>query len=87
MVSIREERDSLLLCVEDTGPGIQPEISRKIFRQGYTTKGQGRGTGLALVQETTEAYQGQIRVESEPGVGTTFFLTFHREPKEENTNV
>ncbi len=87
MVSIREETDSLLLCVEDTGPGIQPEISRKIFRQGYTTKGQGRGTGLALVQETTEAYQGQIRVESEPGVGTTFFLTFHREPKEENTNV
>ncbi len=87
MVTIREEGDSLFLCVEDTGPGIKPEMSRKIFRQGYSTKGQGRGTGLALVQETIEAYQGQIRVESEPGVGTTFFLTFQREPKGENSNV
>lgn len=86
-VSIREDEDSLLVCVEDTGPGMKPDITGDIFRQGFSTKGEGRGTGLALVQEVVDAYQGAIRVESEPGVGTSFFLTFRREPVKENENV
>lgn len=86
-VSIREREDSLLLCVEDTGPGMKSDTSADIFRQGFSTKGEGRGTGLALVREVVDAYQGEIRVESEPGVGTSFFLTFRRDPKKENINV
>lgn len=81
-VSLVEETDSLLICVEDTGPGMPPEIARNVFKKGFSTKGRGRGTGLALVREVTEACQGEIRMESEPGVGTAFFLTFRRGEEE-----
>ena len=78
-VSIRESGESLLLCVEDTGPGIPAALRRTLFQRGISTKGRERGTGLALVQEVVEAYHGEIRVESESGVGTSFFLSFCRE--------
>ena len=78
-VSIRESEESLLLCVEDTGPGVPLALREKMFQRGATSKGKGRGTGLALVQEVAEAYHGEIRVESESGVGTSFFLSFCRE--------
>ncbi len=78
-VSIRESDESLLLCVEDTGPGISAALRRTLFQRGVSTKGKGRGTGLALVQEVVDAYHGEIRIESESGVGTSFFLSFCRE--------
>ncbi len=78
-VSIRENEESLLLCVEDTGPGIPAELRKTLFQRGVSTKGRNRGTGLSLVQEVVEAYHGQIRVESEQGVGTSFFVSFCRE--------
>ena len=78
-VSIRESEESLLLCVEDTGPGIPAALRRTMFQRGISTKSRNRGTGLSLVQEVVEAYHGEIRVESESGVGTSFFLSFHRE--------
>ena len=78
-VSIREGADSLLLCVEDTGPGIPAGMRRKLFQRGTSTKGAGRGTGLSLVREVVDAYRGQIRVESEQGVGTSIFVSFRRE--------
>lgn len=78
-VSIREGADSLLLCVEDTGPGIPAGLRETLFRRGTSTKGAGRGTGLALVREVVDAYRGQIRVESEQGVGTSIFVSFRRE--------
>lgn len=74
-VSIREGKRGLLLSVDDTGPGIPPEIRDQIFQRGFSTKGDGRGTGLALVRDVIEAYHGTIRVESEPGVGTSFIIT------------
>ena len=80
-VSIREEGSGLLLCVEDTGPGIPASLRRTMFQQGSTTKEQGRGTGLSLVREVVDAYQGEIRVESETGVGTSFFVSFRQEPQ------
>ena len=83
-VSIRESEESLLLCVEDTGPGIPPALRQTMFQRGATSKGRGRGTGLALVQEIAEAYHGEIRVESESGVGTSFFLSFCRESSPES---
>lgn len=78
-VSIRENPDSLLLCVEDTGPGIPTVLRNTMFQRGASTKGRHRGTGLSLVQEVVEAYHGDIRVESESGVGTSFFISFCRE--------
>ena len=75
-VSIREKPDSLLLCVEDTGPGILPELLPFIFEPNVSTKGDGHGIGLSRIRELVNLYHGQIRVESEPKSGTAFFLSF-----------
>ena len=74
-VSIREGPHALLLSVDDTGPGMSEEVREKIFQRGFSTKGEGRGTGLALVQDIIKAYNGSIRVESDVGVGTSFIIT------------
>lgn len=84
-VSIREGKHALLLSVDDTGPGISPEIRNQIFRRGFSTKGEGRGTGLALVHDVIEAYHGSIRVESELGVGTSFIITLSDQQPVENS--
>ena len=81
-VSIREKPDSLLLCVEDTGPGILPELLPFIFEPNVSTKGDGHGIGLSRIRELVNLYHGQIRVESEPKSGTAFFLSFQT-PEEE----
>lgn len=86
-VSLIEDQDTLLICVEDTGPGMPPEIAKDIFNKGFTTKGPGHGTGLATVREVADAYQAEIRVESEPGMGTAFFLVFRRDTGKDNANV
>lgn len=80
-VCIQEEEQGLLICVEDTGCGIPPKVRQRMFEQGFSTKGEGRGTGLALVQSIVQAYGGDIRVESVVGLGTTF--TIHIPPQEE----
>ena len=76
-VSILENPDGLLLYVEDTGPGILPELLPYIFEPGVSTKGEaGHGLGLVQIKDLTDLYHGQIRVESEPKSGTSFFLSF-----------
>ena len=74
-VSIREGAHALLLSVDDTGPGMPEEVREKIFQRGFSTKGEGRGTGLSLVQDIIKTYNGSIRVESDVGVGTSFIIT------------
>jgi len=62
----------------DDGVGMTPEIMSHIFDPLYTTKARGHGTGLGLVivnQIITE-HGGSIEVESEPGKGTRFRLSF-----------
>ena len=54
-------------------------MRRRLFQRGATSKGEGRGTGLSLVQEVVTTYHGTIRVESDAGVGTSFFIHFRRE--------
>jgi len=58
----------------DTGVGIAPEVMEKIFEPFFTTKdtSEGTGLGLAISKDIVEKYGGTIRVESEPGEGSTF---------------
>lgn len=86
-VSLLEEKENFLICVEDTGPGIDPSIVQNIFNLGFSTKSGLRGTGLHLVNEVVKLYRGQVRVESELGVGTTFFVNFHHETKEKDAHA
>lgn len=87
IVSLHEDDNTLLICVEDTGPGMESQIAANIFKRGFSTKSEERGTGLALVQSVATAYQGKIRVESELGVGTTILLTFQRTLRKGKTDV
>lgn len=60
--------------VADGGPGIAPELMRRIFEPFFTTKDgeSGTGLGLAISREIAEEHQGELRVESRLGQGTTF---------------
>jgi nitrogen fixation/metabolism regulation signal transduction histidine kinase len=60
--------------ISDTGPGLTEEQRTRLFTPYYTTKKGGTGLGLAIVQGIVSDHGGRIRVESEPGRGTTFTL-------------
>jgi signal transduction histidine kinase len=64
--------------VSDTGVGIPPENLAKIFDLYFTTKESGTGIGLSLVYRTIQLHNGDIDVESTPGVGTTFVIKMPR---------
>ncbi len=70
------------LQVRDTGSGIPAERLERIFEPLYTTKPEGTGLGLYVVQEIVTAHGGQITVHSMEGQGTTFRITLPRIPAE-----
>ena len=62
------------MTVTDTGEGISPNLMDKIFEPYFTTKEQGKGTGLglAVAYGIIKEHKGDIKVHSEIGIGTTF---------------
>ncbi len=68
----------VLLSVRDTGAGMDAETLKHVFEPFYTTKQDGKGTGLGLtvVYGIVERHGGRIRVTSRPGFGTDFRLHF-----------
>lgn len=85
----RAEEQTAILEVQDTGLGIKPEHQDVIFdlfrRIGSSSKVEGSGLGLTITRELVELHGGQLLLESEPGVGSTFriALPLHRIPDEE----
>lgn len=74
---------TLEIKVSDNGPGIPEEIRNKIFNLYYTTKPQGTGIGLSMVQRIIDEHGGVITLESEIGSGTSFTI---RMPKKVSMN-
>ncbi|MFH0953850.1 MAG: ATP-binding protein [Verrucomicrobiota bacterium] len=67
------------IAFKDTGPGIPPEELSHIFEPYHTTKHEGTGLGLMIVQRIVRDHGGQIEVHSEPRTGTTFTLLLPRD--------
>jgi two-component system, NtrC family, sensor kinase len=76
-VSTKKIGSNIEICVTDNGTGIPQHIKEKIFQPFFTTKptGQGTGLGLSLAYDIVKAHGGELKVESETGVGTTFIVT------------
>jgi len=74
----RDEDGKVLIEVADTGSGLTPEECARIFTPYYTSKQHGTGLGLAIVQSVVSDHGGSIRVQSEPGRGTTFVIELPR---------
>lgn len=74
----------VVVTLSDTGHGIPKNIIDRIFEPFFTTKGVGKGTGLGLSISygIIKDYDGDIRVESEVGTGTTFELRFPVSPED-----
>ena len=70
----KEGRGFCRLQVRDTGSGIAEEIRDMIFRPYFTTKKQGAGLGLTIVERIVFDHAGSIRLETQAGVGTTFVI-------------
>src|SRR5262249_20161314 len=72
----RTDAGEVRVRIEDSGPGIAGDNLGKLFDPFFSPKERGPGLGLALVQEIIIEHGGRIDVDSTPGVGTTFTLTF-----------
>ena len=66
-----EDSQRIKITVSDTGIGIAKEDLVHVFDPYFTTKQSGTGLGLAIVHKIIESHRGEVRVESEPGKGTT----------------
>ncbi|HMI32329.1 MAG TPA: ATP-binding protein, partial [Candidatus Limnocylindrales bacterium] len=65
--------EALEILVSDSGPGLDEEQRKNLFVPGFTTKAQGSGLGLTIVERIVSDHQGAISVDaSRPGAGTTF---------------
>jgi two-component system sensor histidine kinase HydH len=84
---LHTERDQVFLEVSDTGCGIPPEQVPLLFSPFHSTKPEGTGLGLYLVQEILIAHQGHISVDSIQGQGTTFTLVLPCHSYDEALNL
>ncbi|NDV23320.1 transporter substrate-binding domain-containing protein [Desulfovibrio sp. JC022] len=69
---------AVMMRVRDNGPGMEKEVLDRIFDPFFTTKppGEGTGLGLAVVAGIVTSYGGRIKVDSTPGKGTEFSISF-----------
>ncbi len=67
-----DDRQGVEVGIEDTGPGIPPELREQVFNPFFTTKKEGVGLGLSLVSKIVDDHRGWIKVSGEPGKGACF---------------
>jgi signal transduction histidine kinase len=71
-LSARSERGRVWVEVADNGPGVAAGTKKRLFEDGFTTRGPGRGRGLAIVRESVYEQGGEIEVDDRPGGGAVF---------------
>ncbi len=73
-ITVSPESHQVCIQVSDHGEGMPAEVRDKVFDLYFTTRKEGSGVGLALVQQAVEMHGGRIELESKPGRGTTFTI-------------
>ncbi|MCY3852304.1 MAG: ATP-binding protein [Gammaproteobacteria bacterium] len=81
ILSTEMQGATVMLKVQDTGPGFSPEIIARAFEPYVTTKPSGNGLGLAVVYRITEDHQGRIRVYNDPTGGGCVEIEFNASPQ------
>ncbi len=74
-VSAQPAQDAVEIAVQDTGPGLAPDILGQLLHPFFTTKPDGLGLGLSISQSIIEAHGGRLWATANPGPGVTFHFT------------
>ena len=77
-----KENPLVEISVSDTGPGVSPEVTERLFQPFVTTKQDGMGVGLSICRTIVEAHGGTIWAEPRPGGGAVFRFTLRTAPEE-----
>ncbi len=83
-IKMRDDKDSVIIMIEDTGHGIPPDLLPKIFEPLFTTRQIGTGLGLVSCKSIVEKHGGSIDIQSEVNKGTTFVIKL---PKMHNVEL
>jgi signal transduction histidine kinase len=67
-----DESGGVRISVQDSGPGLNPQIFDRLFDPFYTTKADGMGMGLSICRSIIDAHDGRIWASAMPGPGSTF---------------
>jgi signal transduction histidine kinase len=73
------ESDTVLVTVQDTGIGLDPQSITRLFESFYTTKPEGMGLGLSISRSIIEAHGGRLWATPNDGSGATFQFTLPAE--------
>lgn len=71
-----KDRETIHISFEDTGVGIKREDLARVMEPFFTTKKDGTGLGLSICRSILWESNGRMRIQSEPGKGTTVFIDF-----------
>jgi two-component system sensor histidine kinase FlrB len=74
ITAVRAQADKVAIVVSDNGPGIAKHMQQQILEPFFTTKSQGTGLGLAVVQSVVKAHHGSLELDSEEGIGSRFSI-------------
>ena len=86
-VSINKIDNNVCIAIKDNGPGIPAELQKQVFDPFYTTRTQGTGLGLAVVQAVAKAHDGNVQMESRAGKGSVFTVTLPLETNQNNVDT
>jgi signal transduction histidine kinase len=78
--TVHHDNEDVIISVQDSGPGIEPEKLKSIFDPFFSTKAKGMGLGLAICKSIVERHHGQLSASSEIGGGARFDLIFPIKP-------
>ena len=80
-VQLKKGGEEMHISIADDGPGMPPEIQKRIFDPFFSTKkSKGTGLGLANVKKGVEEHGGRVLLETEPRIGSMFTLVFPKTP-------